>query len=203
MEVAQENQRTQRQNQEAQLRAQMAMMAGQFSMQQQLQEAQLSTQRELKRAELANTKSIADTTARANVLNGVGITDPEALSGVGRFLESGLVTPELQQIRGTTAIKQRQTAIMEQELFNNIERAKNDAKRVAIQDRAQALDERIRPILAEAAKLTSQRSGGQYGLINQAAQALSKAANELGLPQAQRSKEYWEKRVFEMFGRGK
>ena len=176
MEVAQENQRTQKGAQEAALRAQLATQTAQFQFQQKLQETQLRTQENLKRMEIANTKSIAETTARANVLNGVGISDPEALSGVGQFLKTGVVTPELMQIRGTSAMRNREVAVKEQELFNNIERMKIEAKRVSIQERGQFLDEQVRPVLAEASYLSASRSGGPTGLASQAAQKLYDSA---------------------------
>lgn len=182
LEVAQEQQRSGQQQHAAALRAQMAMQATQFGMQRQLQETQLSTQETLKRMEIAASKSIAETQARANVLNGVGTADPEALAGVGEFLRTGQVNPSLMKIRGTSAMRHREVVVREQELFNNIERVMLQARDVSLRERQTVLDEQIKPIMAQAQSLSASRAGGFWGPFNQIIEHMKDTAKKMGNP---------------------
>ena len=165
LEVAQENQRTQRQQQEAALRTQMAFQASQFEMQRKLQEAQLSTQKQLKQMEIAGAKDVATTTARANIINQVGVQTPGNVGAAHEFLTTGRAPAAYANRPGLQALKEEEINIRDAQLFNDIERVKLEARKVSVSERQQFLKEKIDPILAEAARITSLKSGNLRGTI--------------------------------------
>lgn len=152
MEIAQENQRTQQQQAQAALRTQLAVQAGQFAMQRQLQEAQLSTQKQIKQMEIAGAKDVATTSARAAVINNMGVHDPAAVQDSHEFLTTGRVTPGLSKRVGNIEMRQMEFEQAEARLHNDIERVNIEKDRAASQR-----------ITAEAARLAASKSGTPWG----------------------------------------
>ena len=178
MEVAQEQGRTSKAASEAALRAQLATSAAQFKFQQKLQEAQLSTQKQIAREQLQNAKSIATTSARANIINGMGVADPAAVPEALRALETGAVPPQFVGRLGSHAMRQEEINLKDERLHEDIRRTNLEARRVKVAERAQFLKEKIDPILAEAQRLSSLKSGSLQGAYSTAIVGLKKSTKE-------------------------
>lgn len=176
-EISAEQGRNQMRVANQQAKVALATNGQQIDAQQKIAAAQLSTQETLKRAELANSKDIATTQARANVINASDDPTqiPKKLNAVmtGNYDVDPNYTGRYGQTQRQIATQEGQLQVQIKQLDLAIQKAPLERKYLEVQSAASELQ-------AKASMLSAQRSGGQWGTINQAqSAAIDGIVNEL------------------------